>query len=126
MQTTLEKQTTLTAVDFFAAKLKFEATPYGLKNAENKDSYFILDVRDAESFSQEHIPGATNIPLAELTKKMATLPKNKTIVAYCWNHDCAAAPKAALELAQKGFTVQDLCGGIKAWKDSGFEVEGKK
>lgn len=126
MTTTLEKNPTLTAVDFFTAKLQFEATPYGLKHAENPAEYFLLDVRDAESFEKEHIPGATNVPLAELTKKLAKLPKDKTIVTYCWHHDCAAAPKAALELAQRGFKVKDLCGGIKAWKDAGFAVEGKK
>jgi len=126
MTTTLEKQVTLTAVDFFTAKLQFEATPYGLKNAENPSEYFILDVRDAESFAKEHIPGATNVPLVDLTKKLATLPKDKTIVTYCWHHDCAAAPKAALELAQRGFKVKDLCGGIKAWKEAGFPVEGTK
>ncbi|MBI4424880.1 MAG: rhodanese-like domain-containing protein [Elusimicrobia bacterium] len=126
MPATLEKQTHITAVDFFAAKLSFEATPYGLKNAENKDQYFLLDVRNAEAFAQERIPGATNIPLADLVEKLGSLPKDKTIVTYCWHHDCAAAPKAALELAQRGYKVQDLCGGIKAWKEAGYEVLGKK
>ncbi|MBI4347977.1 MAG: rhodanese-like domain-containing protein, partial [Elusimicrobia bacterium] len=73
-----------------------------------------------------HIPGATNIPLADLAKRLKGLPKDKTIVTYCWHHDCAAAPKAALLLAERGYAVKDLCGGIKAWKDAGFAVEGKK
>lgn len=124
MPATLEKQTAITAVDYFAAKLQFEATPHGIK--QGRDQYFLLDVRDAAAFADEHIPGATNIPLTELSARAATLPKDKILVTYCWHHDCASAPKAALELAQKGYVVKDLCGGIKAWKDAGFEVEGKK
>ncbi|MBI5202782.1 MAG: rhodanese-like domain-containing protein [Elusimicrobia bacterium] len=126
MNATLEKTHALSAVEYFNAKLQFEATPYGIKNSDKPANLFMLDVRDAESFAAEHVPGATNIPLVELTKKLKTLPKDKTIITYCWHHDCAAAPKAALELAQHGFTVKEMSGGIKAWKDAGFPVEGKK
>jgi len=43
----------------------------------------IIDVRDAESFEQSHIPGAKHIPLAQVESSAPYLPKSKPIVAYC-------------------------------------------
>lgn len=114
------------AVEYFKSKLEWETTPHGLKPRIEKNEVVVLDVRAPEDFAKEHIPGAKNVPLAELAKHLAKLPKDKTLVTYCWNLTCFAAPKAALELAQKGFKVQELIGGIKEWKNSGFPVEGGK
>lgn len=41
-----------------------------------------LDVRDTESFTQSHIPGALSIPLSELTDRMAELDKSAWIITY--------------------------------------------
>ena len=113
------------AVEYFREKLEFETTPHQLKAEMDKNRVFLLDVRDKESFNKEHIAGANNIPMAELPQNYKILLKDKTIVTYCWNITCALAPKAALELAEKGFTVQELVGGIDEWKKKGFPVEGK-
>ena len=119
------KKNTKEAVDYFTAKLHFETTPHTLKHDLEKKRVFLLDVRDRESFNGEHIVGATNIPMTELPQNYKNLPKDKTLVTYCWNITCALAPKAALELAEKGFAVQELSGGIEEWKKKGFPVERK-
>ncbi len=116
----------MTAAEYFRAKMQFETTPHELKAALEKKSVFLLDVRDRDSFKTEHITGATNIPLSEIITKLSELPKDKTIVTYCWNITCAAAPKAALTLAEKGYKVQELVGGIAEWKGKSFPVEGTK
>ena len=54
---------------------------------------------------------------------LATLPKDKTIVTYCGNLTCALAPKAALVLAEKGFKVMELFGGLQTWQEKGFPLE---
>lgn len=102
-------------------------TPHSLKARLEKGSkdYYIIDVRSPESYAQSHLPTSINIPLAELAGKLATLPKDKTIVAYCGNINCGLAPKAALELAQKGFKVMELFGGIATWQEYGFPIEKK-
>ena len=92
---------------------------------KSPDQVVVLDVRGAESFAASHIKGAQNIPLADLVSKLGTLPKDKTIVTYCGDLTCALAPKAALELAQKGFTVRELVGGIDTWTQKGFPIEKK-
>ncbi len=112
----------LNAVDFFRAKLQFESTPHALKDGMEKGAVHLIDLRDPQSFALEHIPGAVNIPLAELSKNFSTLPKNKTLVVYCWNITCAMSTKGALQLAEKGFQVQELFGGLAEYKAK-FPVE---
>ncbi len=114
-------------VDYFAAKLAYEMTPWTLKNMIEKtpEEIVLLDVRSADMFVNAHIPTAVNIPLMDLVSKLKTLPKNKVIVTYCGNMTCSLAPKAALELAQKGFMVKQLVGGIELWQEKGFPVEKK-
>jgi len=114
----------LEAVDYFKAKLQFENTPRGVREIMRLESVVVLDVRDRDAYAREHVPGAWNIPLAELPRKAASLPKDKTIVCYCWTITCALAPKAALELAHRGYKVQEMVGGIAAWKADGYPVQG--
>lgn len=113
---------TLNAVDYFRAKLSFEITPWALNMTLPEGKHVVLDLRDTEKYDLEHIPGALNIPLLELPKRLNELPKNKTIVPYCSNIICGLAVKGALQLAEKGFTVQMLHGGLEAWKKN-FPVE---
>jgi rhodanese-related sulfurtransferase len=119
------KETSISAAEYLRAKLDYEASPFGLKETleTSPGSVVLVDVRDAEAFRKEHILGATSIPAADVVKRLADLPKDRTIVTYCWDMTCALAPKAALELAQKGFKVQFLAGGIEEWKKKGFTVK---
>lgn len=75
---------------------------------------YLLDVRQPEEFAQGHIEGATLIPLNELETRLAELPKNKRIVAYCRSGHRSGQ---ALTLLQKhGFSnAQSLSGGFIAW-----------
>ncbi len=115
----------LSSADWFKAKLQFEIGPVELDHLlEEKDSVIALDVRDADSFAKEHIPGAINIPLADLPKRFSQIPRDKTIVTYCWTVTCHLATKAALELAEHGYKVLELVGGIGEWKKGGLPVEG--
>jgi NADPH-dependent 2,4-dienoyl-CoA reductase/sulfur reductase-like enzyme/rhodanese-related sulfurtransferase len=75
---------------------------------------YILDVRDTDEFEEEHIPGAVNIPLADLRKKHASLPEKKEI----WTH-CFVGKRsyyAARILAQKGFKIHNLSGGYRMYQ----------
>ena len=122
MATTVSTQD-MSAVDYFKAKLRYETTPHELKSAMEEGKVFLIDVRDKDAYKAEHIAGAQNIPLLDLEKNLSKLPRNKTIVSYCWNITCAMAPHAALRLAEKGFQVQELIGGLAEWKGKGFSTE---
>lgn len=118
------KAHTLGAAEYLRAKLEYEATPYGLMTTleTEPEKVLVLDVRDRDAFEEEHIRGAVNVPATEIVSRLSGLPKDRTVVTYCWDMTCALAPKAALELAQKGFKVQFLAGGIAEWKHKGFPI----
>lgn len=112
-------------VEFFRALVEYEITPAGLKTLLEKptNNVFVLDVRDPDQFDSGHIPGARNVPFESLPASFYTLPKDKTIVAYCSDIGCGLSTQAALELAQKGFRVQRLTGGFAEWSRRGYAVE---
>lgn len=133
MTQTLEvKPLAISAADYFSAKLAYEMTPWSLKGlvVDHKPTscglkpsdLLLLDVRSAEAYAEGHLPTAVSLPLTELPAKLGTLPKDKTLVTYCGNITCALAPKAALVLAEKGFKVMELFGGIETWQQKGFPV----
>jgi rhodanese-related sulfurtransferase len=113
---------------YFATKLEAEWGPFDLKHAleERGTQIVVLDTRTADAYAEEHITQAVNIPESELEKRLLELPKNKEIVPYCWNITCHLATRVALKLAQKGYRVHELAGGIDRWKDSGFEITSSK
>ncbi len=53
------------------------------KAAFDKGGVVIVDTRDADSYAQEHIKGALNIPLPEFEKRLSELPTDKQIITYC-------------------------------------------
>ena len=91
----------LSAVDYFKAKLQFENSPAWVHENLKLSSVVVLDVRDRNAYAREHIPGSLNIPLEDIPRKAASLPKDKTIVCYCGKSTSTLASKAALELAHR-------------------------
>lgn len=53
------------------------------KAALDDQSALFLDVRDSASFQAGHIPGAVNIPLAQLESRVSELDPNQWIITYC-------------------------------------------
>jgi 3-mercaptopyruvate sulfurtransferase SseA len=53
------------------------------KTGYDAGSVVIVDTRDADSYAQEHIKGAINIPLPEFENRYQELPKDKQIIIYC-------------------------------------------
>ncbi|MDD5657657.1 MAG: rhodanese-like domain-containing protein [Elusimicrobia bacterium] len=113
------------AAEYFSNKLEYETTPRELKPRLNKDQVLILDVRDRDAYAKEHIPSARNVPLEELTQNLGRLLKERPIVVYSWGYACNLAPRACLELAERGFKVRLLVGGIEEWMRQGFSVARK-
>lgn len=114
-----------TVAEYLSVKLEAEASPYLLHRTleTEPETLLLVDVRDDASYEREHIRGAVNVRAESIVTGLASLPKDKLIVCYCWDVSCALAPKAALELAQKGYKVKYLVGGIEEWKRKGFSVE---
>jgi rhodanese-related sulfurtransferase len=80
-------------------------------------------VRPAEECRAGHVPGALSVPLAELKKRLAELPKNRAVVAYCRGPYCVMAVEAVELLRKKGFEAHRMEHGIIDWRARGWRVE---
>lgn len=83
----------------------------------------VLDVRPAEEFANGHLPGAMNIPLEELKRRLKELPAAQQIVAYCRGPYCLLAYEAVAQLRRRGFKVARLEDGYPEWRAAGLPVE---
>lgn len=83
----------------------------------------VLDVRPSEEYAVGHIPGALNVPLNEIERHLANLPKEQEVIAYCRGEYCVFAFEAVAALRKKGFTARRLEEGYPEWKAAGLPVE---
>lgn len=83
----------------------------------------LLDVRPAEEFDAGHIPGALSVPLADLKRRLAELPKRREIVAYCRGPYCVLAMEAVKTLKGRGFRAVRLEDGVGEWRARGLPIE---
>ena len=74
--------------DYFRAKLRAERQKADVvtKVAKGEGDFVLLDTRRRADFAKGHIPGALCVPNEELGELISQLPKNTTLVAYCYSH----------------------------------------
>jgi rhodanese-related sulfurtransferase len=88
-----------------------------------KGEVVVLDVRPRNEYEQQHLPFARSLPLAELRAKLAELPKNKPIVAYCRGPFCLMSDEAVKLLGKRGFRATKLADGVSEWMTAGLPLE---
>jgi len=86
-----------------------------LLKAARKGEIVVLDVRPSEEYLNAHLPFARSIPLEELRQRLAELPKDRSIVAYCRGPYCLMAVDAVTLLKQEGYTAIHLREGVAEW-----------
>jgi rhodanese-related sulfurtransferase/predicted transcriptional regulator len=79
----------------------------------------LVDVRPAQEFAAGHIEGARSIPLDELERRLAELPADREIVAYCRGPFCAYAHEAVRRLQVAGRPARRLEDGWPEWRLAG-------
>ena len=93
-----------------------------LKKARSGE-VLVLDVRPADEFATAHLPHALSLPVGELKKRLAELPKDVPVVAYCRGPFCLLA-KTAVELLRKnGYQAFHLADGVAEWRARGLPIE---
>lgn len=109
---------------YLTVKDSLEPVPRSELLARARDGLVtVLDVRPAEEYAAGHVPGAINIPLAELEKRLAELGKDQEIVAYCRGPHCVLAYDAVARLREKGLKARRMEDGYPEWKTAGLPVE---
>ncbi len=96
-----------------------------LEMIENKESFTLVDVLDADQYEQGHLPGAVSLPSDTIETNAATIlpDKKKQLVTYCASYMCHASTEAARKLKDMGYkNVYDYKAGKKGWTAAGMPI----
>ena len=81
----------------------------------DKQKYTLIDVREPGEVKQGYIPGAVNIPLSTIGKRVGEIPKDRPIYLYC--RSGMRSKQAARVLRKQGFNeLSHLKGGLMSWQ----------
>jgi len=83
----------------------------------------VIDVRPYVEFAAGHIAGAVSIPVAQLARRLRTLPPDADIVAYCRGPYCVFADEAVRLLRRRGRRARRLEGGLPEWRRARLPVD---
>jgi rhodanese-related sulfurtransferase len=118
------------AAAFFAAELAYDVDPDDVAvdlRAGATAGYQLIECRGPQKFGELRIPGAINLPYWTIDEHTtATMDREILHICYCESFQCNAATQGALRLAELGFQVKRLAGGITTWQAAGFPVEGAR
>ena len=82
----------------------------------------VVDLRPSEEYQAGHIAGALSIPLPDLEARLAELPADLEIVAYCRGAYCAMSPQGVALLERLGRRARRLEDGYPEWRLAGLPV----
>ncbi len=100
-------------VDYGGATIFPEQIP-----KEDWKKFFVIDARDKDQFTKDHIPNAINIEWRRVLAERNSIPKDKPVLVYCNTGSLSAQAGFALRLA--GYeNVRILQGGFSEWKAKG-------
>lgn len=119
LRTTAESRLTEVAAvvrDFGGEASSERLTRDDLDHRLRSRRYLVLDVRPEIEYAHGHLPGAINIPLAQLADKIGGLRMDKRIVVYCRGAYCRFADQALEILRGGGFDAIGLDGGWQEWR----------
>lgn len=83
----------------------------------------VLDVRPGEEYTTAHLPHARSMPVDELRRRLAELPKDVPVVAYCRGPFCVMAKTAVELLRKRGYRAFHLTDGVAEWRSRGLPIE---
>lgn len=82
----------------------------------------VIDVRPKTEYDVAHLPYARSMPLADITQRLAELPTDKDIVAYCRGPFCLFSDEACQLLTAHGYWVTKLLDGVSEWQAAGLAL----
>jgi rhodanese-related sulfurtransferase/DNA-binding transcriptional ArsR family regulator len=83
----------------------------------------VIDVRPGDEYAVAHLPFARSMPLAEVAQRLASLPRDKEIVAYCRGPFCLLSDEAVALLQSRGFRARKVSDGVSEWQAAGLPLE---
>ncbi|WP_019156538.1 ArsR/SmtB family transcription factor [Robertmurraya massiliosenegalensis] len=86
-----------------------------LKERMENGEVLLLDVRPKEEYDVAHIPGAISMPMEDLKEKLASLPSNCDVVAYCRGPYCLMSVEAVELLKAHGLNAFRFEKSVHDW-----------
>ena len=86
-------------------------------------SFLILDLRAPDVYAQKHVQGAVNMSIVALAENIANLPKDKTLLLYCYTGQSSAL--AMVPLKAYGYQAIFVNGGFAQMEKAGFIMDNK-
>ena len=83
----------------------------------------LLDVRPEAEYAAGHIPGAVSIPVAQLKRRLAELPRDREVIAYCRGPYCVYSVEAVELLRKHNYQARRADEGMPDWRARGYPVE---
>jgi rhodanese-related sulfurtransferase len=116
----------LAAVSFFAQAADYMSpglTPEQvLQKLDSEQAPLVVDVRKPAEFGVAHIPGAINIPLAELEKRVDELRQDNGVLIYCINGSRTRKAEPIV-YANEITNVYHLEGAFQGWIQGKYPIE---
>lgn len=113
------------SLDYLRHKLAFYTDAWDLAEdlAQGVTAIVAIDARSADAYRNGHICGAVSFPHRTINAdSTAHLERGTVYVTYCDGIGCNGSTKAALKLAELGFQVKELIGGLDFWKRDGHPL----
>jgi rhodanese-related sulfurtransferase len=107
----------------FAAPEKLDTeTRRSLMEKARRGEVVVIDVRPAAEYDSGHLPFARSLPLSELQQRLAELPADRDIVAYCRGPFCMMSAEAVALLQKHGFRAHKIADGTPEWQAAGLPL----
>ncbi len=97
-------------------------TREALLEQARRGEVIVVDVRPQREYNVAHLPFARSMPLTELERRLAELPKDKEIVAYCRGPFCLMSEEAVSILTTQGRRARKLLDGVSEWQAAGLPL----
>lgn len=83
----------------------------------------LIDVRPLDEYHAAHIAGAASVPVEQIAAFAKTVPKGRSVVAYCRGPYCVLALQAVATLRKRGIAARRLEDGVSEWHAAGLPIE---
>lgn len=83
----------------------------------------VIDVRAPAEYAAAHLPFARSMPLRELSRRLAELPRDVEIVAYCRGPYCLMSDEAVALLREHGYRARKTTDGVAEWAAAGLRLQ---
>jgi rhodanese-related sulfurtransferase len=112
--------------NYFTDRDEFEAVDKEeLLRLLKHEAVIVIDVRPEVEYEQGHIASARSVPVEKLRERLAELPRDLQVVAYCRGPYCVYSDEAVRLLHRHGFRARRLREGFPEWRAAGYPVEVK-